>query len=998
MPIDLSKLPDKPKPASATPRLNLNALPDKGGNSTPVVARPTPASGYSGIFTGEHPFIGFGGGSDKSPMVLTPEEQNLVDSGHPSREILSRVGHDDTIIPQLKDTPDKIRNYLVDKVASSSIIPNVIKPSIASAASILSEIPRFGIDTLNSGFGLGTIASSLFKPKPVSGYKKVIDKAKQENPINIFQAPANGYTVSRGIENPAKDTILAKALEIYGDDPAKLEAAVKPPTEVTNFQRYTQADENIRAEVAAREAREKAKFLKFTEPSGQAQIPAEPFSPRMNVDSYPVNIPPGKDGPVYQTVPSNLYPRRAQTGLEALVPERLKGSPVVEAPVKPKLEPWKLPDPPEPPRVGFPADLHENVNPSPEFKTKTPYQIQGGPLNIKPEYDPSQLFVRNPVTEAAPEIVGKNLKLDNHTAFKRWSTKLQGANELGRMEKEDWSHLPQGIEAIDAYQAGDRATPGFSDVEKLMSDLYDKEVAAGFELPKKENYLRQFWKQAKDDATKIQSKVVSKIPGFAKESAHETYAEGRASGLEQRFENLNEIVAARISEHKRALANKELYDYLEKTNQLAQNLKGDPVAIRQPGRWSFTGPDSARLTRYASNVLNTGSKPTLRTVAEITGRLKNIYLMGGVPGTPLNIHGYNIARSEYRARGMKGLLDFGRGVVNPANDERTLIRLRPLIKKALDYGYTGITEGNVESELTKSLNKSAIGRAYNKVEGSLEKWFESPLFKRRLPAAKALVLEDNYNRLSKTMKPEAAMKKAVEISSDFMGGVNKSLRDKDYNQIAQVVFLAPDWAESRINLGKNTVKSLFGKEDKVYRAGAARAAGMRALTAGASTALGYKMLSNSPAGSSDLPLGETGVGKGRKGRSLQTYGTSSEEFRIPENVVAGFKQGNPGPLLDIIKNRLSTPARTVVDMTFNRDNQDRKMWGKDDFGKPISQVQAAKNMLKELSAPITHQAVQAMIDYADGTAGAEEALARALELPLSYRRPSKQSTKNLFKP
>jgi len=687
--------------------------------------------------------------------------------------------------------------------------------------------------------------------------------------------------------------------------------------------------------------------------------------------------------------------------MEALVPNRLK--PVPEAPAKPKIEQW-VPPPVKPaPRVNVPERVGGIVNTEAQnrrgllgLESQTPYR---GPdaVSTLPVYSKEQLD-RFAAERAKPRfkppvddfVSSGNLKTDNKSVFYRWATKLKGANELGRMELEDWSHLPVGKEAVDAYQKGDRSHPGFKQVEQLMNDLYEKEKAAGFSMPKKENYLRQFWKNPEQTDVTGQMRAVPQTPGFAKESVHESYLAGEASGDKiRRYENMNEIVAARIAEHKRALANKELYDYLVKTNQLAKTPGGAPTTIREASNWNFHGPDSANLSKYKDAVFQKGD---WGKTADAFGKLKNVYLLGGVPGTALNIHGYNIARAEHSALGTKGLADFAQGIFRPSKDVETLQRLRPLIKRATEHGYSGNTENLNTSELTQALEKSKIGRGVNWLQGKSQKIFEDPLFKKRLPAAKALILEDNYNRLVKEgMSENDALKKAVQISSDFLGGVNRPLTKQTTKNIQQILFVAPDWAISRAGLAKRTAQSLLGKEDRVYAKAAARTAGRRLAAAAVVSGKGLQQLSNSPSSSSEIPLGRAEGGERDRERALQVYGTEAEHFRLPENMVAGLRKGDPSPILDLVKNRVSTPTKTIINLVQNQDDFGRKLVGKDSFGRPIPIKKGIENVLREISAPVTYQSMQAGMDWYAGKIGWEEFVAKSLELPLSYRNVSKEN-------
>lgn len=159
------------------------------------------------------------------------------------------------------------------------------------------------------------------------------------------------------VEQPAGDTLLSTALRMSRNP----EQLLYPREEPTGFDIYAEKDAAIRADLAAEEARREgpseASIRRFMGTGAEAQVPAEPGSTRMgfneetaserDIESFRKNraqkgaplkargemvpgLPEGPDALLYRTIPERLWPRRAQSWLESMVPEQLKTEPIPE--------------------------------------------------------------------------------------------------------------------------------------------------------------------------------------------------------------------------------------------------------------------------------------------------------------------------------------------------------------------------------------------------------------------------------------------------------------------------------------------------------------------------------------------------------------------------------------------------------------------------------------------------------------------------------------------
>jgi hypothetical protein len=583
-----------------------------------------------------------------------------------------------------------------------------------------------------------------------------------------------------------------------------------------------------------------------------------------------------------------------------------------------------------------------------------------------------------------------DLRKANKVKAKDWATQREAANHHGQFAADDFKDLKDKPELIDKFQDGDRSGR-LADVEAHFNKLYEDELAAGIFTGKKmpkENYLRQMYKPeiVEDSTPAVKGGVVAKNPAFAKKSTYATYREARAAGHEPLYDNLSDIIGARTRESKIAIANKRFDDYLNETSQ-----KTPEMTIKEPTQVRFHGPMSAQLGKYTSDVLQ-GAPKELNATAQAVAKTKNIYLAGGIPGTPLNIHGWNTARSRYMASGIKGLSDFGKGIFKPSRDIKYLKSERPLIQRAIDFGYQMSSEQESMDAIEKVLHKSMVGRGVNKFFDLEKKVFEDPLFKISLPANKARVLRENYDRLLPKVGEEAALRQASTIANDFMGGINKSLRNKTYKDLLQIGVLAPDWAESRINLTVKGAKALAGKEDPIYAKALGRGGIMRGVgAAAAATTAAYGMRTgNKPSDLTSVGLGETESGRTRE---APIYGTAVEALRMPEEAIRGAMTGDFSPVSRIVRNRLSQPLQSSINMVYNQDAFGNPLSGKDKYNKKIPFTDAMWNYGNEATAPFQPQQLQSLTGYLRGKQGGEESISQALELPVKYSTPRSTPTR-----
>lgn len=610
--------------------------------------------------------------------------------------------------------------------------------------------------------------------------------------------------------------------------------------------------------------------------------------------------------------------------------------------------------------------------------------------------------ITNPSGRAAQKILA-DVKPVNATpiaanltpkeAVKNWTNGRNAAEIHANNARKQFANLSDP-KLIDQFQAGVR-TPELNKVQQYLDSLFNQEQKAGLLGDEKyrENYLRQYWDNTPEEIAKAYDKqgINFKNPSFGKQRFFETYQQGIAAGLKPKYNNIADIVAARTAESKVALKNKEFFDYLKATKQLKSGDVGEPT------NWIFQGNNADELAKYTKNYLGKGWEGT-KKVADISSASKNIQLAGGIPGTKYNIHGWNTMWSDAKLRGympaFKEFLTDPTGKKALAEFEGTANQ--SLLAKAVENGYVHHPVEDASTRINP-FGDNAISRGIKKGEDL----FEKPLFERALPALKFKGFKEVYGKLiAGGMEDSAAMKKASETANIFYGGINKSIRNKNGQDLARIIALAPDWLESRARLAlnewKGTAKTVVGKGnnvDKLYAKSFARGAAKTGALIGASAYLGNK--SDRPQDVAALPAGSTSTGRER---NVDLIGTSDEGNRLPVQAVLRAIQGNPLDLIDLEgKNKLSGLARAMGNVVLNSDAFGHPIRGNDEYGKHIpAGVQLAKHA-NEVSKPFQPQTLQALIALAQGYGSPEEIATQGAELPLRYNSPSKKGQMRIRK-
>jgi hypothetical protein len=589
-------------------------------------------------------------------------------------------------------------------------------------------------------------------------------------------------------------------------------------------------------------------------------------------------------------------------------------------------------------------------------------------------------------------------------AFSDWVNARRASKIEGILKKKSFKDLDAlGQDGILDFQAGIR-DGRLADVAKYFDDKFSELTKGGVKLGYRDNYLPQMWENDPEEVKNLYARLGLK-PSFTMQRVFENYEAGINHGLKPKFQNLSDLLGWYEGKANKALADRKFYDYL-KTNNLIKP-KG-----QAPNGWESLDPDHfpsqkfvsknkvleitmqapPEVARIVNNYLRMPvseldfRKPgaAMQWFGDKASLTKNMAMSAGIPYTGVNAHGFNILARTVMGN-PKEAFTAGKYLLNPKSAGRFLDEAMATAPWAVKHGLTLTTEGH-EMGVTGSTHMA--GRAF---QGFLKKqgaMFEDPLFQNIIPALKLKHFNDmTHDMVRQGMGNEAAGKSAAEFTNNLYGGINWDAmgRSRELGNVMRIVTLAPDWLASNARIGQGMAKALLdpsNPQGRAYGRMARNIIGSYVAANVVNHALsGHSMWENEPGHALDIEMGRSDG----KVRWLRPFGTAADFLRLPFDAAsAAFGKGDLGTSSDVVKNRLSIPARVGLDLVTKRDRFNRPMLGQDDYGRPIPVKEQIGGAAGEVSSMFTPPYVKSMIDLSTGRTGTEEALMGMGEMPFRY--------------
>lgn len=578
-------------------------------------------------------------------------------------------------------------------------------------------------------------------------------------------------------------------------------------------------------------------------------------------------------------------------------------------------------------------------------------------------------------------------------AFADWVNARRATTVEGILKGREFSDLDnKGLQGMLEFQSGEQSGR-YTAVKNYFDTKYQALRDAGIKLSYRQDYLPQLWADSPEKIQQVLGRSLTSKPSFTLEAVLKNYQEGIDKGLTPRFSKLSDLVRWYESYSNKAVADHNFFKNLVDENMILPSNKAPknwvtlnpdrfPKITGRTGTGTYTGDYKAppEVAQMINNYLNSPDG-TLKAIADWVSASKNRMLSFGIPGTGINAHGFNILARSILASPVRGLKSLYY-MVNPEAAGRYLNTHMEEAPQAIKYGLS-LSSSEYKSLLEEPQGlRSKFGAKWNDL-------FEKPLFDKMIPALKLEWFKNVFSDYQKSMPQDQAGKEAARFVNDVFGGVNweELGKNRNWQAVKQITFLAPDWLQTNLNLGKNIGKSVIHPFDPrltAYRKFAATFLGSYATLNVLNKVLsGHWTWQNDSGNEFNLDTGEY-TNDGQK-RFIRVYGTAADFARIPSDVMSSLAKGDPSVAGKVVRNRVSTLLQPALTLLTNTDYTGNPVLGKNRYGKPMNLQQNLAGAWTIASPLIGSPSfAQSMLDTATGKKGVEQGMTAAFELPTRY--------------
>lgn len=539
-------------------------------------------------------------------------------------------------------------------------------------------------------------------------------------------------------------------------------------------------------------------------------------------------------------------------------------------------------------------------------------------------------------------------------------------------------------QAIRAIESGDTAnlTPQaqeyVTNLRKSFDQVRSEAVADGLPIGYVDNYLTHYWQQ--DPAT-VQA-VINKLRtsgAFQKERTFLTYQEGIDAGLTPRFQNPTQILGNYVRQVENVRNNLKLVKALEGNNFIvsgdARKITPGVREIAIPGfDGKFAKPE---IAQFIENLFEPRqANKILSTLGNISGKIQDVTLSGGIPGTPFNAFSVsaNLQKHFLAGRFTGPVKSFARAF-SPESTTKYFNENIPAIREIQGAGYNLPT--------TLSYNKlmgddtTGVGKVWNMA-------VSDPTFKRFIPMLQIDLYKEVKNKaLKQGLSAEQAVEKGIQVLKNFEGmsdQFSRAASDPNAQAAIRTVFFAPKFRKAIIDIWVNSIKALKNPLALENQYNVRFLAGSILAFAGYNAANAYfnngKMMWENGRNKEDKLIIPDGKG-GQIGipflSSLATIprGIARQALKVAKGDVSGAAT-------DAGQTYLSSGIKPIADVAANQDY----------FGKTISPPDSQNkwgDILKYLGKSYaSHPYIKELIDPANMVDPAYQRLSRAMELPFRF--------------
>lgn len=632
----------------------------------------------------------------------------------------------------------------------------------------------------------------------------------------------------------------------------------------------------------------------------------------------------------------------------------------------------------------------------------------------------------------AKTVAGKGTKVggldkDTRKIYQDWANYRGQSNKAisGRMASAPFESLRKsGMDAVHAFQDGDRSGQ-LEAVDKWGKTLLAKEQEAGIPVESRANYLPQYWANSEAEIKAAQDKFVndnpgkrvSLTPGFSREATFPDYKTGEEYGLTPKYNNIPDMINARVRASEQALADRALFDNLAKHNLVVPSS-------RAPEGWKTLNPD--KFPRFPINaggqvfhgtvsapgpladLINAQLRGTesqtdriFQATAKWATKLKTVVLGSGIPGTAIQFHAFNeLAATVPELFNQPTLFTTAlQYMFHPNSAEGFINANLPMAQEAARSGLVlGGEEIALDSLAQQAVNKGVVKTVaglFQKGEDLLYKVFAKNTFEKMVPALKLRMWADTKDFLiDQGMNATDAARNAANRANQTFGGLNYAAlgRDPNLQNMIRTFIFAPDFWEARFKYAGNMGKGLVGKGpmSKLYRNAALTVLGAYVAMNVANKKTSGKWIFQNPAGHSmDIYGGTDSAGKNIW---IRPFGTDLDFARLPMDIAQSIVQtGDLSGIGTDARNRVSTLLQPILTLVTNSDAYGNKIFQPATTANPLwGQIATFASTL-----PVVPQVGVGIAGLFTPGTSKEEAISKAAGLPVKFNSPTTPTTSQL---
>lgn len=449
----------------------------------------------------------------------------------------------------------------------------------------------------------------------------------------------------------------------------------------------------------------------------------------------------------------------------------------------------------------------------------------GTPTFLVDGVQPNSKVPTEPVLEL-PKLKGTK---DNPTEFRQIMNEFLGSRANAKLTQYETLKPisdvkltgDSALKTIDMIQTGKthELPPKLQQYAQYIRGEFDKvrkeAVKDGMDIGYIQNYLTQYWKQ---EPQVVQETIngLRKRGFFQNKREILTYKQGIEAGLTPRYESPTQILGAYVRAVENLRSNIRLIKQLENNGYVVSG-QSKPLfsgyrEIAVPGfENKFAKPEVAKVIEEIFNPSKVN--PILGKLAWASGKLQDVTLSGGLPGTPLNAFSVNaqLQKQALSGRAWEGIKAFGKAT-NPAYAKQYFESNIGAIKEIQGKGYRISNTLDLGELMGEQEKQGTIKTGLSKIEKAWDMAISDPTFKRYVPILQIDFYKQVRDELVKKKVPyNEAVDKAVLALKNFEGlpdMYSQATANPNVEALKQTFLFAPRYRQAIINIWANSIKGL----------------------------------------------------------------------------------------------------------------------------------------------------------------------------------------------